>query len=73
MKRRTNKIFAAVAALLVSAIMLSTASYAWFAMNTRSTAEGLTVEAYTDSNFLEISQTDEDSKYKTNTIIIFVS
>ena len=42
--------------LLVSAVMLGTASFAWFGMNTSSNADGLTVEAYTDSNFLQISK-----------------
>lgn len=65
MTRKTNKILAATAMLLVSVLMLGTATYAWFAMNTRSVANGLTVEAYSDSNFLEISQ--DGSDYKINT------
>ena len=65
MTRKTNKILAATAMLLVSLLMLGTASFAWFAMNTRSVADGLTVEAYSDSNFLEISQNDTD--YSINT------
>lgn len=67
MTRKTNKILAATAMLLVSVIMLGTATYAWFAMNTRSVANGLTVEAYSDSNFLEISQTNVDADYGINT------
>ena len=66
MTRKTNKILAATAMLLVSLLMLGTASFAWFAMNTRSVADGLTVEAYSDSNFLEISQT-LDAGYGINT------
>lgn len=66
MTRKTNKILAATAMLLVSVIMLGTATYAWFAMNTRSVANGLTVEAYSDSNFLEISS-DEDNTFGINT------
>ena len=64
MKRNMNKILGATAMLLVSVLMLGTASFAWFAMNTRSNADGLTVEAYTDSNFLEISK--DDSVYDTD-------
>ena len=45
--------------LLVSVLMLGTATYAWFAMNTRSVANGLSVEAYSDSNFLEISSNED--------------
>ena len=68
MMKHSRKIVASIAMLLVSAIMLGTASYAWFAMNTRSNADGLTVEAYTDSNFLEISQTnDENAVFGINT------
>ena len=70
MKRNMNKILGATAMLLVSVLMLGTASFAWFAMNTRSVADGLTVEAYTDSNFLEISKNgsvyDTDITYDTN-------
>ena len=67
MKRNMNKILGATAMLLVSVLMLGTASFAWFAMNTNSVADGLTVEAYTDSNFLEISQTNVDADYGINT------
>ena len=42
--------------LLVSAIMLSTASFAWFSMNTDVKVEGIQFEAYSDSLFLEISK-----------------
>lgn len=62
-----NKIAGATAMLLVSVLMLGTASFAWFAMNTNSVADGFTVEAYTDSNFLEISQTNVDADYGINT------
>lgn len=70
MKRNMNKILGATAMLLVSVLMLSTATFAWFAMNTNSVADGLTVEAYTDSNYLEISKDnsayDTDITYTTN-------
>lgn len=62
-----NKIAGATAMLLVSVLMLSTATFAWFAMNTNSVADGFTVEAYTDSNFLEISQTNVDADFGINT------
>ncbi len=44
--------------LLVSAVLLSTASYAWFSMNTKVKATGIELEAYSDSLFLEISQSE---------------
>ena len=46
--------------LLVSAIMLSTASYAWFSMNTTVFVDGIEFEAYSDSLFLQISETRDD-------------
>ena len=60
---KSRRLTASLAMLLVSALLLSTASYAWFAMNTQTKAEGLEVEAYTDSLFLEISDgTDGDDE-----------
>ena len=53
---KNKRILVAVAMLLISATLLSTASYAWFAMNTRTTANGLQVGAYSDSLYLEISK-----------------
>lgn len=63
---KSKKITAALAMLLISAVLLSTASYAWFAMNTRVSADGLTVGAYSDSLFLQIKTADE-TDYKTQT------
>lgn len=63
---KSKRIVTALAMLLVSAVLLSTASYAWFAMNTRVSANGLTVGAYSDSLFLQI-KTSEDADYKTQT------
>ena len=45
--------------LLVSAIMLSTASFAWFSMNTDVKVEGIEFVAYSDSLFLEISKDNQ--------------
>lgn len=53
--KMTRKLIPALVMLLVSAIMLSTASYAWFANNTQVQANGMTVEANTDFRFLQIS------------------
>ena len=62
---KSKKITAALAMLLISAVLLSTASYAWFAMNTRVSADSLTVGAYSDSLFLQISETGADDSYDT--------
>ena len=61
---KNKKILGALSMLLVSAIMLSTASFAWFALNTSTRASGLHVEAYTDSLYLEIKKGD-DTDYGT--------
>ena len=63
MKQR--KILFSVIMLLVSAVMLSTASFAWFSMNTTVYVEGIEFEAYSDSLFLQISE-NEDSGYADN-------
>lgn len=60
---KNKRILVAVAMLLISATLLSTASYAWFAMNTRVSANGLQVGAYSDSIFLQISK--DNSAYDT--------
>lgn len=64
--KKTKRLYIAIAMLLISATLLGTASFAWFAMNTKSVADGLEVEAYSDSLFLEISQTI-DGEYLPNT------
>ncbi len=51
-----KRLLPAVSLLLLSAVLLSTASFAWFSMNTRVSAEGFKFEAVSDSMFLEISR-----------------
>lgn len=55
--KMTRKLIPALVMLIVSAIMLSTASFAWFANNTSVSATSMTVKANTDVKFLQI--TDE--------------
>jgi hypothetical protein len=51
----SRKLIPAFIMLLVSAVLMSTASYAWFAMNTTVTVDGLNVTAKADDEiFLEI-------------------
>lgn len=66
MKKNMRKLVVATCLLLVSAVLMGTSTYAWFAMNTNSKADGLEVEAYSDSLYLEISQS-VDSGYAANT------
>ena len=58
MKKTNRKLIPAVAMLLISAIMLSTSSFAWFSMNSTVTADGMTVKAESNEVFLEIAKTD---------------
>ena len=58
----SRKILPALAMLLVSAIMLTTASFAWFAMNQSVTAQGMTVNIKTESIFLSILGVDADAE-----------
>ena len=53
--KMTRKFIPALVMLLVSAIMLTTASFAWLASSTEVTAGPMTVQANTDVVYLEIS------------------
>ena len=53
-----NKLTAAIAMLLVSAVMLTTASYAWFTMGSQASATGMNVTAETASSLLIINAKD---------------
>ena len=61
--KMTRKLIPAFVMLIVSAIMLSTASYAWFANSTTVTASGMTVKANTNVKFLQISATGDENDY----------
>ena len=54
--KTTRKILPALAMLLVSAIMLSTASYAWFASNSQVEATGMHVKVKANNYYLEIAK-----------------
>ncbi|MBO7449562.1 MAG: hypothetical protein J6U54_04265 [Clostridiales bacterium] len=47
-----KKIMASASMLLVSAVMLSSATYAWFSMNKEVTVTGMSITAKSDSTFL---------------------
>ena len=61
----TKRLIPAFAMLLVSAVLMSTASFAWFSMNTTVTAKGMQVTAKTDAIFLEINGANDGADYKT--------
>lgn len=58
--KMTRKLIPALVMLLVSAIMLSTASFAWFASNDKVAATGMSVNAKAAQQFLQISATNGD-------------
>ena len=55
--KNTRKLIPALAMLLISAVMMSTASFAWFSMNTQVSVEGMQIQAMSDQTFLLISDT----------------
>ena len=59
--KMTRKIIPAIVMLLVSAIMLSTASFAWFASSTTVDATGMSVTAQSAAKFIEITNADKAS------------
>ena len=56
--KNTRKLIPALAMLLVSAVMMSTASFAWFSMNSSVSATGMQVKAATSKN-LVIANSDK--------------
>ena len=52
MKKTNRKLIPSVAMLLVSAIMLSTSSFAWFTINKEVTATGMSIKAENTANLL---------------------
>lgn len=58
----TKKLIPAVSMLTVSAMMLSTATYAWFTMNKTVTVTGMEVKTKVGSNLL-ISETPDDTAF----------
>ena len=61
--KMTRKLFPALIMLLVSAVMLSTASYAWFASNSTVAAGDMHVKVKSDAKFLEISKTSATAEF----------
>ncbi|MBR1772179.1 MAG: hypothetical protein IJ747_09140 [Lachnospiraceae bacterium] len=59
-KALKKQLMAAIAMVVVSAIALSSSTYAWFSMNTQVTATGMTVQAKAESG-LVISNADDGS------------
>ena len=62
MKKMTRKLIPALAMLLISAVMMSTASFAWFTMNTEVTATGITVTAVAPKSLWIMEEAGGDQK-----------
>lgn len=67
---KNRRILVSVAMLLLSAVLLSSASFAWFSMNTTVEVDGIEFEAYSDSLFLEISATSATAGFTPNDITV---
>ena len=61
----TKRLIPAFAMLLVSAVLMSTASFAWFSMNDKVTVSGMSITATQTEIFLEIS-TEQNSGFTTS-------
>ncbi len=68
MNKNARKLIPAVAMLLVSASMLSTASYAWFSMNNKVTAGGMNVNVVTPGDLMISTTTDFSAKKSSETL-----
>ena len=54
--KNTRKLIPALAMLLISAVLMSTASFAWFSMNEQVTATGMEITAQSDNVWLAINE-----------------
>ena len=59
--KKMRRLIPAIAMLLVSAVMLSTASFAWFTMSTHATAGGMKVQATASSSLLIAGANTEEA------------
>ena len=64
--KNTRKLIPALAMLLLSAVLMSTASFAWFSMNTSVTAKGMSVTAKNESKYLQIVAGADTEFHATN-------
>lgn len=58
--KKTLKLIPAIAMLLVSAVLVSTATFAWFSMNTQVTAKGMQVKAVAEGGIVISNSTKTD-------------
>lgn len=63
--KNARKLLPAIAMLLISAVMMSTASFAWFSTNTTATANGMTVKIATAKTILIKDSSEAETEYST--------
>ena len=63
--KATRKLIPAIAMLLISAVMMSTASFAWFSTNTTASADGFKVQISSATTILIKDVAEDDSEYAT--------
>jgi hypothetical protein len=68
--KATRKLIPAIAMLLISAVMMSTATFAWFSTNSTVDVTGMTITAKANNTYLVISQTStmNNETYTTTTV-----
>jgi len=64
--KKFKKLIPAIALLLISAVLMSTASYAWFSMNTKVTVTGMQVKTKVSSNLAIAGDTLTSTARKTD-------
>lgn len=62
--KKFKKLIPALCMLLVSAVLLGSSTYAWFSMNTKVSATGMTLQAEVRSNLYIVNESD--SQWKTD-------
>lgn len=63
MKKNRRKLLSAIGMLTVSAVMLTTSTFAWFTMNKRAKVENLSLRATVSSNLLISPDNSSDATY----------
>ena len=64
--KATRKLIPALAMLLISAVMMSTASFAWFSTNTTATVDGFNVRIASANTLLVKESSEADTAYATS-------
>lgn len=65
-KKLKKQLIAAIAMVMVAALALGSSTYAWFANNTKVTAEGMSIKALSEGANLEIAWTDTEAAWTAN-------